>query len=197
MQCQRSSPQAQGVPVLQDAEFGEEVIDFEGICSQSGSDVRDSSPAEQADGRVPHCAEILRRFASPDAAGVLVERDVANPMHAVLDLPVSSPPFQESRGVGSRAGDAGDGILHVRRRFPLASGGPRQLTDLADVPPTQMIVDADRTDQPAALHSPTRLLHSGVFVTLLFILPLGVGGKKPPSRRRPLGFLVTRWAGSP
>jgi hypothetical protein len=55
----------------------------------------------------------VRRIASANATSILAERHVANPMQAVFNALVSTPPSQQFDGSGLNAWDAGDGIGHL------------------------------------------------------------------------------------
>lgn len=88
------------------------------------------SSAQETEGKITKGGQHLRRSATADLAAVLVEGDIANPMHAVLDAPVSPPKGEQSVGVGSVRWQAGHRVGHVVRGFAPASDPSFYATDL-------------------------------------------------------------------
>ncbi|MGH3586800.1 MAG: hypothetical protein ACRDQ0_10800, partial [Pseudonocardia sp.] len=84
-----------------------------GVMSECGGDVRGAGEAVQADRDVPQGGHDLRPGAGLDLGGVLGEGDVADPVQAVLDLPVPPDPGGQFGGPGlvrAQVGDRVDGL---------------------------------------------------------------------------------------
>ena len=71
--------------------------------------------AGEIDGRVPDAAEDADGLAGAESAGVVAEHGVQHREAAVLDVPAAAQRFQQERGVGAIAGEAGDGVGRARR----------------------------------------------------------------------------------
>ena len=83
-------------------------------------------------------------------------------------------------------GDTGDGVLHLDSLLLAALDRPRDLADLLNSGPVEVVVDGRRGHQPAMLVSAMSLVHGFGGLPLFTEFALDVGGKRPPPiRRRP------------
>lgn len=71
------------------------------------------------------------------SAGIFPEDDVANPVQAVFDPPVTDPIGQESSRIRAARGQAGDGILHLHGFLPVAKRGAFEAENLLQTRPVQ------------------------------------------------------------
>jgi len=127
-----------------------------------GGDRERRRRAEQGHGGAAQHGEHLRRLALVDLAGVLTEGHVSNPVQAILDSPVDSPPPHQSQGIGPSLSQARDGVGYLHRSLLLASlavfrlDHPFNPTDLSDARPglahgptgAEVGIEIGRTDYP-------------------------------------------------
>src|SRR4051795_2899008 len=102
--------------------------------SQRGGDVGGAAEAVQADCEVAQGGHDLRAGSDADLGQVLGEGDVADPVQAVLDLPVPADPGGELVGAGLmrvQVGDRVDGLGAPAALLPGPGGdGPGAAGDL-------------------------------------------------------------------
>ncbi len=107
-------------------------------AAEVGGDLREAGETEDADGGVAEGREVLGAVAAFHSAVVFVVNHVADPMETVFDAPMSAPGVEQSRGVCTCAGDAGDGELDFNRRLAAADRRPFQATNLGQAWPIEM-----------------------------------------------------------
>ena len=85
---------------------------------------------QPVDDNISDARQNLRSIRGSHAAAVFAEAFVANPVQAVLDSPMTAPPFHESRRIGPVAADTRDRILHFGRGHLIAGDRSRESADL-------------------------------------------------------------------
>lgn len=98
--------------------------------------------SQEVEGGVPAGSEVLGAVAQFDAAAVLAERRIPNPVELVLDVPVLAPEGKQTPGVRSPRGQAGDCMLHLDGLFSAAMRHALQTTDLGRTRPVEMLRQA-------------------------------------------------------
>ena len=78
--------------------------------TESGSNDLGSGHAQQRDGQIAQRCHDLSPGAAADAAAILIEGDVANPMEAILNRPVLAAEGENALGMGTFGGHAGDSV---------------------------------------------------------------------------------------
>ncbi len=86
--------------------------------------------SEQRDDSVAKGGQILWGVAFADAAGILIERDVADVVRTVFDAPVASPPSEQLGRTGLVAWYAGDRVVDFDRLLAVSLGGANDPADL-------------------------------------------------------------------
>lgn len=71
------------------------------------------------------------------AARVFAKHDVANPVQAVFDAPVTDPRRQELSCAGAFGREAGDRVLHLHGLVTLADGGAFEAQNLRETRPAK------------------------------------------------------------
>lgn len=127
----------------------------------------------------------MRRGSAAHSAAIFAQGDVANPMQAVLDVPMVLPPPQQLIGSGEPRTDAGDGVFLLDNSLAAPSRGPYQTTDLGHARPIQGGIQSRAGLKMATYQAAVSLLDSNGFTQLRTALVLAVGGKSPPEIRRP------------
>lgn len=119
-------------------------------------------------------------MAPVDLAGIFGKRHVANPMDAILDAPMATPPSKQSRCVRLSARSTGDGVLDFGHLFAASMRLSYEAADLGQTWPVQLAAQPRTGLQPstnaAAVFFPDRLGNVKVRFPLLFVRR----GKKPP-----------------
>lgn len=81
-----------------------------GVVSQCGGDVIVAGQSEQAEHGIAQRCHHLRASGGSDLRVILGVGDVANPVQAVLDVPVSAQPVGDLAGLGIGRGQRSDGV---------------------------------------------------------------------------------------
>lgn len=125
----------------------------------------------------------------PNAVVVFPKDGVTNPMEAVLDMPMITPPVEQLSRVGLVTGDAGDGIGRFDCLFAVAKNATRESADLFLSGPIETPRQTRGGLQTVAGESPMPFRRCFGDLAEGFMLKLRVGGKIPPGTRR-------RWCSS-
>lgn len=173
------------------AEFGEKTGDFVGVLAKPGGDVCHAVEAEVADHCVAAEAQALGPVTEFHAAFVFAEGNVANPVKAVLDSPMATPPRVKLPGPGQTAGNAGDGVVDLDGHFALVFPGPRNFADLSHPGPVEMFRQPRAGLEMTRDQPPVLFVADAVFIKMLLPLPFCVGGKSRP-RTRPRSLLAKK-----
>jgi hypothetical protein len=127
----------------------------------------------------------MGRVAGADAARIFTELHIADPVQAVFDAPMSTPPFQQFAGPSLAARYARDGIGHFGRLAALDPARAFQAAHLGQTRPVEMACQARGSLKLPTLASAMSLLNSFRLIEFGLPLSLGSGGKRPPETRRP------------
>ncbi len=130
------------------------------IPVQLWNELKASVPANDRDGDMGQCGQILRQVAHPRPAAVLIVREIAHLVIAVLNVPVLPDQPAELLGIGPvsrqrghRIGDLG-GFLTGLDRFPVT-------LDAHDLAPARQVAAA-APDRIGDIHRPQRAAPPGI-----------------------------------
>jgi hypothetical protein len=132
---------AQGRSVFHNAQELEEFEGAVGEVAEGGGDFFVAAQAEEVDGGVAKCGQVLRGVSELDLALVLAERHVADPVQA-FDPPMALPAGHQQGRVGALAREAADRVLHLDRVLTLGVRAAFQAADLLQPGPVQMFGQA-------------------------------------------------------
>lgn len=136
------------------------------------------------DGCVSQGGQDVSGVGMADSVVVFAEDGIANPVQPVLDVPMVDPPREETRRVGLRARDAGDGVGRFEGLAAAmfhASGEPADLSQAGPIYASRK----SRGGLQTIMGVPTVPFGGGVrrLAISLMLMP-GVGGKIPTGIRR-------------
>ena len=150
-------PDRHGDSFRGDAQFVDEVGDFEGVFAEGCGDVGNFEGTECVHRGIFDEAHRERGGAAADAAGIFAEHDIAHPEQAVLDLSAATPEIQKPFGAGAIGRQTGDRVLDRRGRFTMNSDRPfepEKLSQAGPVGPRDIL----RAGTQCATFDPTAIL---------------------------------------
>src|SRR5215208_509902 len=117
------------------------------------------------------------------ATGIFPEHDVANPVQAVFDAPVTDPVGEQLAGIRAIRGETGDRVLHLDGFFTASKGGPLQAENLLKPRPVQRFRQAAAGLEMPRHDAAMPLLRAAHFAQCFSPLALARGGKIPARTR--------------
>ena len=168
-----------GDSLIEDAEFGEEIIDFEGVGPEFGLDALNAGSSDGVDDCVANHTHRISGASGADAAMVFSHDRVLDPEQAILDRPPRTP--QPQKPVGSRRfhGVAGDRIRHRSLRFAFDNRRAFELQELPHARPIAGVGSDRRGGERATFEAAATLLPSARRPPFFTRLAFSQGGEKP------------------
>lgn len=145
--------------------------------------------ATQGQHGVSYSGQLLRSVAGADAAFVLGEGLVADPVQPVLDAPVGAIQRQQPSRIGFCTRERGDAVHDLRRGLQCAGlavalcAAAGDAEDLPHAGPAELlfqkVIQRNRAFERAMLAPAVALVRLSMRLAFGFTLPLLVGGKRP------------------
>lgn len=152
--------------------------------SQCGRDIGVLGKPQDVDGGIAEGGQRVAGVGTSDAIGILAEDGITNPVQAVFDVPVVSPPGEQLVGGGLLGGGAGDGVGRLDRFDAAMDDASCQAANPLVAGPIESTRQPRSDLQAVTAESPMPLGGEVRDLAERFTLPLRVGGKSPPGIRQ-------------
>ena len=175
-----------------EAQFGKEVVEFEGVFAESCGEAGDFEDSQKVDRRIPQNAHRLRRTARTDATVVFSHHRVLDP-EQTFDRPAASQKGQQPGPVSLFSRQARDAVRHRACGLAVHCRDAFQFQEAIQTRPTSVFHAPSAGPQNASLYAAAPLLARFDHPNLFFRFTSGVGGKSPSGSRRTAERLCADW----
>lgn len=172
----------QGNRLFHIAQSGEESQGLPCEAAQGGGDIAGSLAAEPVESRVAEGCQVVRGFAAEDRAAVFAQCFIADVVQPVFDCaPMVAGQLQQPRGVGLFTGQRTDETGDLGRRLPAEGAFARDLADLSNSGPVEVVIQRGGTHQRATFEATVPFVERAGGLLFSLPLPPGPGGEKAAS----------------